>query len=60
MRRQEEQEDSDMTVVLDDTAGLVAGAAAELGGCSVPQGSFSPVKDVQRAKRPAGQSKSQV
>ena len=59
-RRQEEQEDLEMTNVLDDTVSLVAGAAAELGGGREAQGPFSPVKDLQRAKRPAGQGKSQV
>ena len=49
-----------MTEVLDDTVGLVAGAAAELGGVREAQGAFSPVKEVQRAKRPASQGKTKV
>ena len=62
-RRQEEreeQEDLEMTEVLDDTAGLLDGAAAELGGQQGGPGVYSPVKTVQRAKRPAGQDKGQV
>ena len=59
-RREEEQEDLEMTEVLDDTVGLVAGAAAELGGVREAQGAFSPVKEVQRAKRPASQGKTKV
>ena len=46
-----------MTEVLDDTAGLVAGAAEELGGSREPQGPYSPLKTVERAKRPAVQDK---
>ena len=49
-----------MTVVLDDTAGLVAGAAEELGGSREPQGPYSPLKTVERAKRPAVQDKGQL
>ena len=37
MPRQEEEEDLEMTEVLNDTAGLVAGAAEELGGSREPQ-----------------------
>ena len=42
-----------MTEVLDDTAGLVAGAAEELGGGREAAAPYSPVKTVERAKRPA-------
>ena len=62
-RRQEEQEDQEdleMTEVLDNTDGLLAGAVAELGGQQGGPGVYSPVKTVQRAKRPAGQDKVQV
>ena len=49
-----------MTEVLDDTAGLVAGAAEELGGSREPQGAYSPLKTVQRVKRPAVQDRDQL
>ena len=49
-----------MTEVLDDTAGLVAGAVEELGGSREPQGPYSPLKTVERAKRPAVQDKGQL
>ena len=49
-----------MTEVLDDTAGLVAGAVEELGGSREPLGPYSPLKTVERAKRPAVQDKGQL
>ena len=47
-----------MTEVLDDTAGLVARAAEELGGGREAAAPYSPVKTVERAKRPASKEKS--
>ena len=59
-RRQEEVEDLEMTEVMDNTAGLVAEAVAELGSGRVAEVPYSPVRKEPRGKRLAAQETSKV